>query len=170
MGCSDWRHLSHVLSKHESSVHHLQANKKWVELKSSLNKKCTIDKEQQIYVELERERWRSILKRVIAIIQFLAGQSLAFRGKSSVLYERNNGNFLKAVEMAAKFDSVISDHLKRITKIKESKSKMTHYLGIHFQNEIINLLAKKYLPLFYGALKNCQIFLYYFRCYSRCKS
>ncbi|XP_029154759.1 zinc finger MYM-type protein 1-like [Nylanderia fulva] len=140
-GYSDWRHCSEYFNKHETSIQHIQCVKKWCELKLRLDKKCTIDKVEKNLFDIEKERWRAIIKRMIAIVQFLAGQCLAFRGTNSQVYERNNGNFLKAVEMIAKFDSVMLDHLNNVKKSKELKTHMPHYLGNHFQNEIIHLLA-----------------------------
>lgn len=45
--------------------------------------------------------------------------------------------------MVAKFDPIIIEHVKNIQITKDSKKKMPHYLGVHFQNEIIHLLAAK---------------------------
>lgn len=78
---------------------------------------------------------------MIAIVQFLAGQCLAFRGTSYELSDRNNENFMKAVEIIAKFDSVMAEHLKNVEKSKQIKNHMLYYLDQHFQNEIIHLLA-----------------------------
>lgn len=136
VGYSDWWHCSEYFNKHEVSIQHIQCVKKWCKLKLRLEKKCTIDKIQQNLLDIEKERWRAIIKRMVAIVQFLAGQCLAFRGTNSQVYEWNNGNFLKVVEMIAKFDSIMLDHLNNVKKSKELKTHMPHYLGKHFQNEI----------------------------------
>jgi hypothetical protein len=39
--------------------------------------------------------WQAVLERLVAIIQFLGQQCLAFRGSSDILHEENNGNYLK---------------------------------------------------------------------------
>lgn len=140
-GYSDWRHCSDYLNRHENSIQHLNSIKTCCELKLRLNKNLTIDKDVQSFYNREKNRWRAIIERMIAIVQFLASQNLAFRGSTSELYKRDNGNFLKAVEMIAKFDSVISEHLNNIKKSKESHKRLPQYLGIHFQNEIIDLIA-----------------------------
>jgi hypothetical protein len=49
-------------------------------------------------------------------------------------YQENNSNFLKAVEMFAKFDPVISEHVNNINKSQHLKSHMPHYIGHMFQN------------------------------------
>lgn len=40
---------------------------------------------------------------------------MAFRGFNDILYQNNNGNFLSAIQIIAKFDPVIQKHVKRIT-------------------------------------------------------
>lgn len=140
-GFSDWRHCSDYLNKHENTLKHVNSIRSWCELKIRLEKKITIDAEQQNVYNREKKRWRAIIERLIAVVQFLASQNLAFRGTSTKLYHKDNGNFLKAVEMLAKFDPVISEHLNNISKCKDNKTRIPHYLGQHFQNEIINILA-----------------------------
>ncbi|XP_050304972.1 zinc finger MYM-type protein 5-like [Anthonomus grandis grandis] len=141
-GYSNLRHLSANLSRHENSMEHLKCVQKWYELKSHLIKKCTIDQVKQKHFEMEKERWRAIIKRMICIVQYLAGQNLAFRGDSQKLYHPNNGNFLKLIEMLAKFDSVILEHLNNIRTSKQLNQNMPHYLENTFQNEFISLLSK----------------------------
>ena len=141
-GFFDWRHCSDYLNKHENSLKHVNSIRSWCELKTRLEKNCTIDVEQQNIYNREKKRWRAIIERMIAVVQFLASQNLAFRGTSTELYHRDNGNFLKAVEMLAKFDPVISEHLNNISRCKDNKTRIPHYLGQHFQNEIIHILAE----------------------------
>jgi hypothetical protein len=49
-----------------------------------------------------------VLERLVAIIQFLGQQYLAFSGFTDALHEENNGNYLKLVELFAKFDSFMA--------------------------------------------------------------
>ncbi|CAG9832703.1 unnamed protein product [Diabrotica balteata] len=79
---------------------------------------------------------------MICIVQYLAGQNLAFRGDSTNLYETNNGNFLKLVDKIAKFDPIMMEHLSNIRRSKELCQNMPHYLSNHFQNELIHLLSR----------------------------
>ncbi|KAJ8890007.1 hypothetical protein PR048_009512 [Dryococelus australis] len=91
-GYSDWKHMSELLSEHETSPHHMKAYQSWSECK----------------------RWREGFKWLVSVIGFLGSQNLAFRGKSGLLYQRNNGNFRKILEFIGKFDVIIADHLWRI--------------------------------------------------------
>ena len=59
-------------------------------------------------LQAERRKWRDILTRLVAIIQSLAERNSALRGTSDRLFQRNNGNFLKEVELISKFDPVLA--------------------------------------------------------------
>lgn len=88
-------------------------------------------------IEKEKAHWRNVLLRVLAAIQYLAKNNDAFRGCSDVLYEKNNGKFLGIIEMFAKFDPVISEHVRRI---KDNETHV-HYLGHNIQNSLISMMA-----------------------------
>lgn len=92
----------------------------------------TIDAFQIKMLNKEIDHWKGVMKRIIASVQFLAQQSLAFRGHSEKLYDKNNGNFLKLMEMLAKFDPLMTDHLNRATTTTKR-----HYLSHRIQNELI---------------------------------
>lgn len=108
-------------------------------MRQRLGKLETIDKAHQILIEKEKNHWREVLKRVIAAIHFLAKHNDAFRGNMDILYQPNNGKFLGLMEMFAKFDPFIFEHLKRIRDHKTH----THYLGHDIQNELIEIMASE---------------------------
>ncbi|XP_067126051.1 zinc finger MYM-type protein 1-like [Centruroides vittatus] len=139
-GFSDWQHLSLTLKRHETSVSHSENVKSWVQLNNMLKNKTTVNQMQLRLLELEKKQWCDVLERIIAVIKFLSHQCLAFRGASKTLYEHDNGNFLKAIEMIASFDSVMQEHIHGIQSSKSDSSHMTHYLGDQIQNEVIDLL------------------------------
>ena len=88
------------------------------------------------------------------IVQFLGEHNIAFRGSNSKLYQDSNGNFLGLVEMLARFDPVMKEHVDRITndKIRD------HYLGPSIQNELINLLATAIRSEIIGKVKKAKYF------------
>ena len=100
---------------------------------------ATIDEANERIMRSEKERWWNIFLRLFAIVQYLAENNLAFRGSIDQLYQPQNGNFLGMVELIAKFDPVIKEHLRRI----KYEVIHDHYLGKTIQNELINIMGSK---------------------------
>ncbi|XP_048084498.1 zinc finger MYM-type protein 5-like [Alosa alosa] len=115
-GLSDWKHASSYLTSHENSPEHLNCMKAWKELAVRLRSGKTIDKQEMALLEAERKRWRAVLTRLIAIVQSLAVRNLALRGHTETLFTPSNGNFLKEVELMARFDSIMKGHLDRVER------------------------------------------------------
>nr|XP_008105126.1 PREDICTED: zinc finger MYM-type protein 1 [Anolis carolinensis] len=99
----------------------------------------TIDAEHERLIYGESKHWQQVLKRLLCIVRFLGVQGLAFRGTKDVLFEPDNGNFLKLVEHIAQFDDPMAEHVRRVS----SKETHVHYLSKNVQNEFIAFLAGK---------------------------
>lgn len=67
----------------------------------------TIDDENQALIRKETKHWKAVMERIISLIQTLGMQNLALQGSSDKLYEFDNGNFLKLIELLGKFDPII---------------------------------------------------------------
>lgn len=80
-----------------------------------------------------------MLIRLIHITQYLAEHNMAFRGTSDKLYTPNNGNFLGLVQLLAKFDPIMEEHVKMAMKGDISD----HYCGKNIQHELIEIMALK---------------------------
>lgn len=110
-GMANWKLASNDLTSHENSTEHLNYMKAWKELSVRLKSGTTIDEQEMALLEAERVRWRAVLTRLTAIVQSLAIRNLALRGHTDTLFTPSNGNFLKEVELMARFDSIMKDHL-----------------------------------------------------------
>ncbi|KAJ9542609.1 hypothetical protein OSB04_029115 [Centaurea solstitialis] len=138
-GFNDWSHLSTKLKEHEISAEHVTHMTTWYDLRLRLEKNQTVDRVAQSQIETEKNHWTKVLVRIFSIVKFLAKHNLAFRGSNCKLYQNSNGKFLGLIEMLAEFDSVVQDHVQRIT----NDDVHVHYLGNRIQNESITLLAKR---------------------------
>lgn len=80
IGLDDWKHLSDKLKSHESSKAHFQSIQIWMELNLRISKNLTIDNQNLVILEKEKNHWRNVLTRVIGIIHYLAKNNDSFRG------------------------------------------------------------------------------------------
>ena len=117
VGLSDWKHASSLLTSHDNSAEHLNSMKMWKELVVRMRKGETIDKQElALILEAEKLRWKAVLTRLTAIVHSLAVRNLALRGHTEKLFLPSNDNFLKEVEMMAKFDPIMQEHITRVRK------------------------------------------------------
>lgn len=137
-GFNYWKNLSAHLRQHERSAEHITNMDAWRNLSQKLQTNTAIDQVNQDLIALEVNRWKEILRRLIAIVNYLAEHNLAFRGHSDKLFEAGNGNFLGQVQLMAQFDPVMREHLRRI----QAKQLSDTYLSKNIQNELISLVAK----------------------------
>lgn len=134
-GFSDWRNPI-AIQNHETSEDHRTAlltyltRKRGSTLDSALEKQI---KEEQLY-------WRNVLKRVVAVVCLLAERGLAFRGENETFESTNNGNYLGLLELIAKFDPFLSNHIKQHGN---RGSGSPSYLSKTVCDEFIQLMANR---------------------------
>lgn len=153
-GICDWKNASVRLSDHEKSKGHMTSTLEWFELENRLTKRCTIDKQSQKLINSEKARWHSVFQRLMAIVQFLSEHNMAFRGSVDKLHKAHNGNFLGLVELLAKFDPILQEHIRRI----QTDEIHDHYLGKRIQNELISLMGNKVREIIVGRVKSAKYF------------
>jgi len=110
-----------------------------MDLSLNLENCHTLHHDLQNQILTEKDRWTTVLKRIIACILYLASQNDSFRGKHCTIYSNQNGKFLKLIEMLASFDNQLAEHLRKI----KNKEIHQHYLGPRIQTELINLIGNK---------------------------
>jgi hypothetical protein len=81
-------------------------------------------------IKKEKLHWRAVLTRILAVEEYISENNGVFLGKTEKLYQPKNGNFLGLIEMLAKFDPTMQEHVRRI-KDRETHD---HYLGHQIQN------------------------------------
>ena len=141
-GFNQWWKLNPKISEHESSSRHLSTLEKWKTLAVRLKIDKTIDKENQIVINQEAKKWRTILYRLLDITLFLAQQNLAFRGHREDITSENRGNFLELVNLMGKYDPALKELcLKLEAAVGESK-RVPSYLSKSIQNEFIFQLGE----------------------------
>jgi len=153
VGYNNWQCLSKTLQHHETSGDHINAYLLWKELASRLRLGKTIDSTLQKAIEAEKAHWRSVLKRVVDCILFLAERNLPLRGKNAKLGDPKNGNFLGILEVIARYDVTLAEHLRKVAS-KET----TGYLTWCTQNEFLDSIAECVLGQICAQVKASKYF------------
>uniref|UniRef100_A0A8C8A234 TTF-type domain-containing protein n=1 Tax=Oryzias sinensis TaxID=183150 RepID=A0A8C8A234_9TELE len=153
-GQNDWVNIGKILKSHETSEDHIHNLMAWKELEIRIKTEKTIDKTEMELLQAEQNRWRQVLVRLVAIIQSLAERNLGFRGTVDKLNTPSNGNFLKEVELLARFDPVLQDHVRRIT----DGDNHTTYLGKNIQNQLIDVISQKICSAIVSEIRESKYF------------
>ena len=116
-----------MLKIHENSTSHKKFYLSLIDAKLRLKAGKTIDFQEQHLIRKETKRWNNVLFILMNITLYLAENNVAFRGTSDKLYTPNNGKLLGLVQLLAKYDPVIQEHLRLAMKGDVSD----HYCGRH---------------------------------------
>jgi hypothetical protein len=95
-GTNDIKKLSARLKSHETTNEHITNMNDWIDLEMRLSKNKTIDKNVQEQINKEKDHWKKVLLRIIAVVKNLGKNNLTFRGQNEKIYQENNGNFFKS--------------------------------------------------------------------------
>jgi len=106
-------------------------------------------------VELERKYWRDVLQRAVEVIKFLAERGLPFRGDDEVFGSANNGNYMGVIELIAKFDPFLCQHLQRYGGAGRG---VASYLPKTVCEELIVLMGRKVEQIIIQQIKEAKYY------------
>ena len=150
-GYCDWKNASQRLQEHENSKRHLEA----VYTYTLRNSNKGVDSDLKNQIECEKNYWKMVLERVISVIIYLTERTLPFRGDNEVLGVPNNGNFLGAIELLAKYDDFLKAHLHKYAQSGKGK---VNYLSSSIYEELIDIMHDKLLNKIIENLKKSKYF------------
>ncbi|XP_065673958.1 zinc finger MYM-type protein 1-like [Hydra vulgaris] len=137
-----WKNLISRIPEHEHSKIHKQCYIQWRELEARMKTDQSIEHLMNRQILNEADTWRKILERILDVILFLGERGLAIRGKSDLIGDSHNVNFLGLLELISHYDPILKEH---VIKVKQSQDKgqrlQAHYLSNRSQNKFIGLCA-----------------------------
>lgn len=75
--------------------------------------KCSrVDRELVKQLNKEKYFWTQVLQRVISVVTFLSERGSAFKGDTEKFDSPLNGNYLGCLELLAKYDPFLSEHIR----------------------------------------------------------
>ena len=87
-----------------------------------------------------KKYWVEVVRRVVAVVTFLAERGLPFRGHDEHIGSRHNGNFLGVMELIAEFDPFLAKHVEEFGNQGRGNPS---YLSSTIYEEVIQIMAKK---------------------------
>lgn len=139
-GYSDLNHLSAAVFNHEKTMSHLTAvldMKTFGDVRIDL----MLDSQLKHSVTTHNEnvtKNRLVLRRLIDMTCFLGMQELSFRGHDETADSVNRGNFIEMMNVLAKYDSILSQHLNNAGQFRGTSPII--------QNDLIESIAKLINP------------------------
>lgn len=151
-GFNDWKNAQFFLSIHEQGFSHRDAISSFYLL---TNKVARVDQKLMEQLEEETTYWEKVLDRIIEVIKFLAERGLPLRGTDEKLGSPHNGNYLGVLELLAKFDPFLQEHLKN--HANRGKGSVS-YLSKTICDEFIDMIAKNMLDHIIKEIKDAKYF------------
>ncbi|KAG8582256.1 hypothetical protein GDO81_007971 [Engystomops pustulosus] len=140
-----WHRLYMKLPEHEQSAQHRKHYWSWRTLQKSIGGHG-VDFVIQRNLSKEADKFVALLERLLDVTLHLASRNMAFRGSSQRIGEIHNGNFLGTLEILARYDVVLREHLEKVKASQEKGKRLpAHYLSWATQNEFINICGKHVL-------------------------
>jgi len=151
-GYKDWKHISNFLMERENSSLHKQSMMKYVSRSKTI---ARVDNGLISQYNAEINYWKNVLKRIVAVVKFLASRGLGFRGDNEMLGSQNNGNYLGCLELISEFDPFLADHIQNYGSRGKGS---TSYLSANICNEFINIMGEKVLTTIISEIKAAKYY------------
>jgi len=151
-GCADWRHITMLISRHESSNSHKDAVVIF-RLRKCIKERVDATLAKQ--VTAQQNYWYSVLERTSEVIRFLSERGLAFRGSDETIDSPHNGNYLGIIELLSKFDPFLEQH---ISAHGNQGLGHTSYLSSTIMEELIELMGNKVFEQILDELKSAKFY------------
>ena len=126
-----------LIRRHERSAVHRDA---MIQLLQRSDAGCGVDSELVRQANNERDYWRAVLERVTETIRFMSERGLSFCGSDEVIRFPTNGNYLGILELIAKFDPFLAQHINHNANQGRGH---TSYLSKTICEEFIDLMANR---------------------------
>lgn len=151
-GFQDWKHANKALKEHENSGEHKKCLLVFCKRESNAGR---IDTNLQIALNKEQEYWQDVLKRIVEVIKFLTARGLPLRGDNEVFGTNKNGNYLGTLELLAKFDPFLQEHIKKYGNAGRGS---LSYLSPTICEEFIKIMGKKVLEFIISEIKTAKYY------------
>ncbi|XP_065650488.1 uncharacterized protein LOC136078633 [Hydra vulgaris] len=141
-----------LISRHENSLAHKNNTLSFITLQSDVGR---IDTQLATQVTDEMNYWKAVLHRNVEVIKFLGAKGLSFRGDNEQFNKINNGNFLGTLELLAKFDPFIAQHIEKYG----NRGKGTpSYLSSTIYEELLLLMKNDIIKITLKELKAAKYY------------
>ena len=151
-GFNDWKHADGGISCHENSQQHREAMVTMCTRQTSTGR---VDSHVMLQFENERQYWHKVLERAVCVITFLCERGLSLRGRDEVVGSPSNGNYLGVLEVLAKYDSFLAQHITRF--VNKGRGHIS-YLSSTICEELISLMGGKVLNTIIQELKSAKFY------------
>jgi hypothetical protein len=113
------------------------------------------DIQMAIQFNTDRQYWKEVLKRIIAVIKFLASRGLPLRWDNQTIGSVRNGNCLGIMELLSQFDPFFCEHIK---KYGNTGKGIPSYLSVTICEEFIELMGSKLLAAIVTEIQKAMYF------------
>jgi len=151
-GFSSWENVNERIKLHEQSKSHVNSI---LGARNFRSENACIDHCIEQQLENSKQYWVNVLRRVVAVIKFLAQRAMPFRGDDEVLGSVHNGNFLGILELIAQFDPFLLNHLQQYGNAGRG---VPSYISSTIVEGLIQLMADKVHATIVAELKRAKYF------------